>query len=615
MTPKRITLTGIRVEGPLAKPATVDFKAGLNVIAGASDTGKTYIANTFDFLLGATAPPPDNPQSRAYTRAYLGLLASNQHYTVSRDLRDGVVQLHEEPLEKATLLNAKKHLSSVHRAGSTDSLSYWLLSLIGLEGRVMSRNQYSDKASLTMRNIAHLLFVSEENIISRWSPALTGDLAIAPLDRSIFSYFLTGIDDAELTVIEKPKDRIARLETEEGVLRSILESKELALSKLVGTDGDAQARLAKIDTSIQEATQFVSATRDEISALENLRNEHWGNLQKFKSKKLFVTEQLKRLRLLNQFYETDRMRLEAVLEAGEAFEQLPGGICAVCGSKAVEANAATSVEEFKIACTRELQKLANLSKELQTAVSDMEHEEKSIDTSTAEAEGGLRQIEHDLTEKLKPQSSQADLGLTELIRLKGNVARAVDLQIEIANLNQRLNDIGLAKKAKKAKTNPTGNIGTAKAARFCESVQETLAAWKYPLKGNVSFDADPKKYDLVIGDQDRGSMGKGYRAITHAAFVIGLMRYCRRENIPHPGFVILDTPLNPFKGPDEGPSGTVNDEMKDAFYQDLARDASGDQFIILENTEPPKSVIQSIQYQHFSKNTQSGRYGFFPTSP
>ena len=612
MTPKRITLTGIRVEGPTAKPALVDFQAGLNVVAGASDTGKTYIANTLDFLLGATAPPPDNPQSRAYTRAYLGILASDQQYTVSRDLRDGVVQLHHEPLENATLLNAKKHLSSIHRAGSTDSLSYWLLSLIGLEGRVMSRNKFADKASLTMRNIAHLLFVSEENIISRSSPALTGEVVNAPLDRSIFSFFLTGIDDAELTVIEKPKERIARLETEEGVLRSILESKELALNKLVGTDRDAVARLAKIDTSIQEATHFVSATRDEISALEKLRNEHWGDLQKFKSKKLFVTEQLKRLRLLNEFYETDRKRLEAVLEAGKAFEQLPGGICAVCGNKTEESNTVTSVEEFKSACTRELQKIAGLSKELQAAVSDMEREEEFINNSIAKAEGELKQIEHDLTEKLKPQSSQADLGLTELIRLKGSVARAVDIQAEIADLNQRLNDIGLAKKAKKAKTNPTGNIGTAKAARFCEAVQETLAAWKYPLNGNVSFDADPKKFDLVIGDQDRGSMGKGYRAITHAAFVTSLMRYCRRENIPHPGFVILDTPLNPFKGPDEGPGGKVNDEMKDAFYEDLARDTSGDQFIILENTEPPQSVIKKIRYHHFSKNAQSGRYGFFP---
>ena len=288
MTARRLTLTGIRVEGPTAPPASVEFQAGLNVIAGASDTGKTYIANTLDFLLGATVPPPDNPQSRGYTRAYLGLLASDTLYTISRDFRDSAVRVHLEPLERATLLTAKKHLSAIHRTGATESLSHFLLSLIGLEGRVIRRNQYGDKASLTMRSVAHLSVISEEKIISKSSPALTGDFVTAPLERSIFSFFLTGIDDAELTVIEKPKERVARLETEEAVLRSILDSKEVALNKLVGTDRDTQARLTKIDTSIDEATHFVSATRDEISVFENSRNNYWGDLQKFKSKKLFV---------------------------------------------------------------------------------------------------------------------------------------------------------------------------------------------------------------------------------------------------------------------------------------------------------------------------------------
>jgi hypothetical protein len=107
-------------------------------------------------------------------------------------------------------------------------------------------------------------------------------------------------------------------------------------------------------------------------------------------------------------------------------------------------------------------------------------------------------------------------------------------------------------------------------------------------------------------------MGKGYRAVTHAAFIIGLMRYCRREKIPHPGFVVLDTPLNPFKGPDDGPGGLVNDEVKSAFFEDLANDITGDQFIILENTEPPAHLIPKIRYHHFTKNPASGRYGFFP---
>lgn len=612
MAVKRITLTGIRVEGPGAKPALIDFQTGLNVIVGSSDTGKTYIASTIDFLMGGSTPPPDNPQSRNYTLAYLGLRASSQDYTISRNLRENVVQLHNGPVAKATMSNVEKQLSTVHRAGSDDSLSHWLLTLIGLEGRMLKKNQYAEKASLTMRNIAHLIYVSEENIISKSSPALTGDSVTAPLDRSIFSYFLTGIDDSALTAIEKPKDLIARLNTEDMVLRSILEEKETTLNKLLGYDGDAETRLKKIDSSIEEATSFLTATRDEITVLEKRRNEHWELLQKAKSKRLFVIEQLKRLRLLSEYYETDRKRLEAVLEAGQAFEQLPGGFCAVCGGKTVGESVLESVGEFKAGCARELQKLASLTSELQAAVSDMFEDESETDREISETEEGLKQIEKELTEKLKPQSSHADSSLSELIRLKGSVAKAVDLQDEIVGLNQRLNKIELARKAKRAKTSPTGTLGAAKAARFCAMVQETLLGWKYPLKGNVSFDT--ARFDLVIGDQDRGSMGKGYRAITHAAFVVGLLRYCRSEGIPHPGFIILDTPLNPFKGPDEGDSGKVNDEMKDAFYEDLARDTSGDQFIILENTEPPMSVKDQIRYQHFSKHQLSGRYGFFPVS-
>ena len=537
---------------------------------------------------------------------------ASQDFTISRDFRENLINIHNEPLAQAAIINAKKQLSAAHRAGSTDTLSHWLLSQIGLEGRMLSRNQYAEKASLTLRNIAHLLYVSEENIISRNSPALTGDTIIEPLERSIFSFFLTGIDDAALTVIEKPKDRLDRLNTEETVLRSMLEAKETALNKLVGDDRDSMGRLQKIDTSIHEASVLISATREEIAALEAKRNEHWESMQKEKSKRLFVSEQLKRLRLLGKFYETHQKRLEAVFEAGKAFEELPGGNCAVCGGKTDEGSSLSSVAEFKTACTRELQKLADLTNELQTAISDMEEEEKDAEKAIVETNGLLKQIEHELTEKLKPQSSRADSGLTELIKLKGSVARAADLQTEIEGLNLRLTEIEDARKAKKPKTNPTGSLGTAKAAKFCEVVQETLRAWKYPMKGHVSFDADPQKFDLVIGDQDRGSMGKGYRAITHAAFVIGLMRYCRQENIPHPGFVVLDTPLNPFKGPDEGVAGKVNDEIKDAFYEDLAKDTSGDQFLILENTEPPIDIQKVIGYHHFSKNRDNGRYGFFP---
>jgi hypothetical protein len=49
--------------------------------------------------------------------------------------------------------------------------------------------------------------------------------------------------------------------------------------------------------------------------------------------------------------------------------------------------------------------------------------------------------------------------------------------------------------------------------------------------------------DHVIAGKRRGSRGKGMRAITHAAFTIGLLEYCRQSGKANPGFVALDSPL------------------------------------------------------------------------
>jgi hypothetical protein len=49
--------------------------------------------------------------------------------------------------------------------------------------------------------------------------------------------------------------------------------------------------------------------------------------------------------------------------------------------------------------------------------------------------------------------------------------------------------------------------------------------------------------DFVIDGKPRGSRGKGLRAISHAAVTLGLLGYCQERSLPHPGFVVMDSPL------------------------------------------------------------------------
>ena len=51
----RLKLTKLILAGENKKDAIINFKGGLNVIAGASDTGKSFAFECIDFALGSSA--------------------------------------------------------------------------------------------------------------------------------------------------------------------------------------------------------------------------------------------------------------------------------------------------------------------------------------------------------------------------------------------------------------------------------------------------------------------------------------------------------------------------------------------------------------------------------
>jgi hypothetical protein len=158
---------------------------------------------------------------------------------------------------------------------------------------------------------------------------------------------------------------------------------------------------------------------------------------------------------------------------------------------------------------------------------------------------------------------------------------------------------------------------------FCDEVSELLCAWRYPGEGRVSF--DERAMDIVVDGDARKLHGKGVRAIMYAAFVIGLMRYCRTRRLPHPGFVVLDSPLTTYRRrgrtltpdmePGVGtPDGEAPEDMQRAFFEHLAESAAeyGEQIVLFENKEPPSHVMARIRYEQFTGVPGADRSGFIP---
>jgi hypothetical protein len=145
---------------------------------------------------------------------------------------------------------------------------------------------------------------------------------------------------------------------------------------------------------------------------------------------------------------------------------------------------------------------------------------------------------------------------------------------------------------------------------FSLRVSKLLKAWDFPGDCLVYFDKETS--DFVIDGKPRGSRGKGLRAITHAAVTIALLEYCLEHDLPHPGFVVLDSPLLAYFKPegdeDRQLQGT---NLKESFYSYLVDHHSNDsQIVIVENQHPPDSVLERLSMTVFTGNPNEGREGF-----
>src|SRR5436190_138866 len=80
----------IRFLGPAKEPAEFTFTSGLNILWGSSDTGKTFLVEAIDFMLGAGDKLKDIPERVGYDRVLLGITtATGKDYTLQRSINGG----------------------------------------------------------------------------------------------------------------------------------------------------------------------------------------------------------------------------------------------------------------------------------------------------------------------------------------------------------------------------------------------------------------------------------------------------------------------------------------------------------------------------------------------
>lgn len=616
-----ISLRFIRFRGPKKPDAEFKFAPGLNVLWGASDTGKTFLVEAIDFMLGAGDQLKDIPERQGYESVELGLTTpSAKEYTLVRSIQGGGFLRFDGLLNgvKPDLKNGVK-LAGSHSSSNDKNLSRWLLQQIGLDQKeILYSIQTGQRKSLGFRGLAHLCVITAQNISKPTSPLEAGQVIDKTREYGIFKLLLTGLDDA--AVIEAPKVLKALQEAvEPEVLKQTLAYYEAELAKITEEPDELETTDKKIQERLDEVQKSLGAMESQLTETTAARREVYEKYTSLTGRDSEIGELQARFRLLDEQYTTDLKRLTAIEESGQYFILLTTNRCPLCGATSEHQRTDTecdgNVAAVTSAAAAEIAKIRLLQKELRDTVSTLAREHASIVIQRAALEEDLRELQKHIDAALSPEFTQARKTHFELIEQRSSVRTALSLYRRVTETKEKISNNGSSHKAAKDVAEEQAAVAQylPKSAldEFSAIVQSILEAWHFPNPSPTYF--DEAKRDLVIGGKPRGSRGRGLCAITHSAFTVGLLDYCRQNEMPHPGFVILDSPLLAYKEPQGDDENIAGTDLKERFYEHLLKFIGTQQLLIVENTEPPASLLHYINHETFTGNPNEGRYGLFPS--
>lgn len=601
--------------GPQKPPAVVTFGAGLNLLYGASNAGKSFIVEAIDFMLGGGQPLRDIPERVGYDRVLLGLeTLGGDEYTLQRSIDGGGFRLYEGLHETPPGGDVDfKVLDEKHNERNDTNLSMFLLGLCDLAGKRIRKNSRNDTQSLSFRNIARLMIITETEITQQISPLLDGNYVANTANLATFKLLLTGTDDSALVPSQGREPEELSRDAQLQLLDQLLDDYRSRLKDLTKSPKELSEQLEKIEISLRQQTAHVSTTEAEFQQAAGKRRELRKRLEEGRDRQADIAALLERFRLLDQHYASDIERLRAIEEGGTLFNVLGSGQCPLCGAapdhQQIEVGCDGDISAVVEAARQEITKIMVLRNELGTTVQELEREISGFGRRLPAIATELETISQSVESLISPRLSKLRASYAELADKRGEIREALGLFDTVQDLERRRLAL---ERIETEKTGTSGNadIPTTVAYDFAQTIKAILEEWHFPDAGDVHF--DPKARDIVISGKSRSAFGKGLRAITHAAFTLGLMVFCRARQTPHTGVVVLDSPLLAYREPEGDEDDLQGTDLQEQFYAYLQTLSDDTQVIIIENSDPPDAVKALDQVQMFGKNPHHGRYGLFP---
>ncbi|KAF5994532.1 hypothetical protein [Streptomyces sp. WAC00263] len=592
--------------------AQIVFGPELTTIYGASDTGKTFIVRSIEYMLGG-AQLTMVPEAEGYTQILLGLLLPDgSPLTLVRRPGTNSTHMHREDLRDLVHRPADAIVNSVHNARSKNSLSIHLMRAMGLDEVLIRKNEAGGTRSLALTDLVHLSVVTEDRMIAMPSPVLrTGTASTRTAETSVMRFLLTGEGDPPVDTGPNAgqrrvnKGQINLLDQLVIDLYAKLESDE--------SERDLKDRLVRVKTAIEAQNTALRGANEGHREAVRERMTHARRLARLDERLAEVSDLLGRFSLLEDQYRSDLERLVMVNEAGSILGYFRVGTCVFCGADPEHQHPGHSQQEatqLHIAVQAEAAKTTALLTDLLPTIADLAREQEEIARTWQSVKVELEALD-ELIAEAEGQLAPLREGLQELLDARSVIERGLELHARIAELEDkrsRLDGEGAVPAAR-----PAQYIAARVVNDFDSVLQRTLSSWEVPAVDNSGY--DQHSAEIRAGSRPRAGRGKGVRSVLHSAFTTSLASFCIERGLPHLGFVVLDSPVVTYRQPVKNtpqdpdlPDVRITSTVVDRFYEDML--AFPGQAVIIENGDPPLGVLSEATTYNFT--AADGRPGFLP---
>jgi len=619
----RLIFRKLAFTGAAKEVAALGFINGVNVIYGASNSGKSFTIKALDFMCGAGSPLPGIRELEGYETCWLELdLPMSGRITLSRGVRGGDVSAFTGSFDQAHRGRPVTTYGGSH--DRPNSLSRFLLSELGVsDDKQIAATQAGRKQTFTFRHFATYVFTEETPMMAEGSPIKISDQSGATFDKNVLKFILTGVDDS--SVIERPStsdQKIANAGKIE-IVDELIAAARADVRRAFPDDEeisalDLAAQETELATALEEQHAILAEYQMELDRLRTERRRSMELREEAEDRAGEIELTLERFNVLGSVYDSDIERLESLEEGAAALMAGACRPCPLCGAEPEYQHAAhglDQVERSQRAVRAEIAKIRAERVDLGKALGSLKAEGDGLASRIARLSQQIGDLETTI-DKLRPMEVSSRESYEELDRQRQRLRNGLNLIERIESLETRRREL----EAFKAKGLPRGSVAVGVSGEIghelAQIAQSALRAWHFPGDPTVSF--DDKTHDILLDGKNRRGNGKGVRALMNAAFKISVLLYCRRHHLPHPGIITLDSPLLSYRDPITSKHGELSSDEKEVvqsglsehFYRYLVSLSNTIQFIIMENDPPPINLGPNSMITTFvGKEGEGGRHG------